>query len=157
NSSGLVTLNAAGSATITATSEGVSGTGSVTVTAAPSGGGGSGPNECATPGAGWIFCDDFETDRTAQYFEYDNSGGKFARATGTGFGGSVGMRTTYTIGQASAGNLALAFGRTPSTYFRAADAGTANYRELYWRFYVRREAGWVGNGPQKLTRATIFA
>src|SRR5258705_2619533 len=93
----------------------------------------------------------------AKYFEYNNSGGKFARATGTGVGGSVGMRATYTTGQTAAGSLALAFGRTPSTYFRAADAGTANYREVYWRFYVIREAGWVGNGAMKLTRATSFA
>jgi hypothetical protein len=104
-----------------------------------------------------VFCDDFETDRTAKYYSYDNASGKFVRTAGTGFGGSVGMRSTYTKGQTSAGQLFLGLGRTPSTFFRAADAGTANYRELYWRFYVRRETGWVGNGPGKLTRATIFA
>ena len=153
NASGLVSMVGAGSATISATSEGKTGSAAVTVTSTTS----TGPNECATPGAAWIFCDDFETDRMSRYFEYNSSGGKFARAAATGLGGSVGMRATYTTGQASAGSLALAFGRTPSTYFRAADAGTANYREVYWRFYVRREAGWVGNGAMKLTRATIFA
>jgi hypothetical protein len=117
----------------------------------------SSTSECAAPGAGWIFCDDFDTDRLSSYFEYDNAGGKFVRTTSAGRGGSVGMRATYTTGQANAGALHLAFGRTPSSYFRAVDAGTANYREIYWRFYVRREAGWVGNGPNKLTRATIFA
>jgi uncharacterized protein YjdB len=114
-------------------------------------------NECSNPGTGWIFCDDFETDRTAKYFEYDNAGGKFVRATSTGVGGSTGMRATYTKGQANAGSLHLAFGRTPSSYFRPADAGTANYREIYWRFFVKRDAGWVGNGADKLTRATVFA
>ena len=114
-------------------------------------------NECATPGAGWIFCDDFESDRTGKYFEYDNSNGKFVRTPGAGANGSIGMRATYTAGQSAAGSLKLAFGRTPDPYFRPADAGTANYREVYWRFYVQRGAGWVGNGPDKLTRATIFA
>ncbi len=88
-------------------------------------------NECATPGTGWIFCDDFETDRTAQYYAYDNSGGKFVRTPATGFGGSVGMRATYTTGATSAGQLSLAFGRTPSAAYRAVDQGVANYREIY--------------------------
>jgi uncharacterized protein YjdB len=117
----------------------------------------SSTSECATPNAAWIFCDDFDTDRLSSYFEYDNAGGKFVRSTSMGRNGSVGMRGTFTTGQANAGALHLAFGRTPSSYFRPADAGTANYREVYWRFYVRREVGWVGNGPNKLTRATIFA
>jgi len=114
-------------------------------------------NECATPKTGWIFCDDFESDRLSKYFEYDNAGGKFARTSSTGVGGSTGMRATFTKGQQSAGSLKLAFGRTPSTSFRPADAGAANYREVYWRFFIRREAGWVGNGAGKLTRATVLA
>src|SRR5216117_1439851 len=65
--SGLVTGVAAGSATITATSEGKSGTAVVTVAAIAAG-------ECATPQAGWLWCDDFEQDRLASYFEYDSSG-----------------------------------------------------------------------------------
>jgi hypothetical protein len=119
--------------------------------------GGNSTAECATPKAGWIFCDDFESDRLAKYFEYDNAGGKFVRTPSTGYNGSVGMRATYTVGQAGAGALHLAFGHTPSSYFKPADAGTANYREVYWRFYVRREPGWVGNGATKLTRAIVFA
>ncbi|MEP6492862.1 MAG: Ig-like domain-containing protein [bacterium] len=114
-------------------------------------------NECATPKTGWIFCDDFESDRLSKYFDYDNASGKFARSASAGVSGSTGMRSTFTKGQQSAGSLKLAFGRTPSSAFRPADAGTANYREVYWRFFVRREAGWVGNGAGKLTRATIFA
>ena len=117
----------------------------------------SSTSECATPGAGWIFCDDFDTDRLSSYFEYDNAGGKFVRTTSAGRGSSTGMRATYTTGQQGAGSLHLAFGRTPSSYFHPADAGTQNYREVYWRFYIRREPGWVGNGATKLTRAMIFA
>jgi hypothetical protein len=148
---GVVTAAAAGTARITATSEGKSGNATLTATS-----GTASAAECATPGTGWIFCDDFESDRTGSYFEYNNRT-MFLRNTGTGYGGSVGMRATYATGQTAAGSLALAFGRTPDSYFRPADAGTANYREIYWRFYFRREAGWVGNGAMKLTRAMVLA
>ena len=67
------------------------------------------------------------------------------------------MRSSFSAGQVSAGSLHLAFGRTPQAAFRPVDAGTANYREIYWRFYVRNQAGWTGGSGAKLTRATIFA
>jgi len=113
--------------------------------------------ECAAPKAGWIWCDDFEQDRLARYFEYASDGGSFMRAGGVGKDGSYGMRGRFAAGQVSAGALHLAFGRTPQAKFRPVDAGTANYRELYWRFYVKHEAGWTGGGGNKLTRAFIFA
>jgi uncharacterized protein YjdB len=154
SASGLITGIAVGSTTITATSEGRSGTASVTVSGAPAAG------ECATPQAGWIWCDDFEQDRLSRYFEYVNNGGNFARAVGVGFGGSTGMRARYAnVGQTqvTVGALHLAFGRTPQSYFRPADAGTANYRDVYWRIYLKHQAGWLGGGADKLSRATIFA
>src|SRR5207247_6478799 len=98
NGSGLVTGVATGSATITATSEGKSGTAVVTVAAIAAG-------ECATPQAGWLWCDDFEQDRLASYFEYDSSGGSFVRAGGVGVGGSAGMRNRFSVGRVSAGVL----------------------------------------------------
>jgi uncharacterized protein YjdB len=157
SSTGLVTAVGAGSVSIQAKADGVTGSSASLTVTAPVGVGMPPTNECAAPGSSWIFCDDFETDRTAKYSEYDNSGGKFVRTSSTGVNGSVGMRATYTTGAADAGHLLLAFGATPTSYFRAVDAGTANYREVYWRFYVRREPGWVGNGAGKLSRATIFA
>src|SRR2546422_5631 len=141
----------AGAATITATSEGKSGTSAVTVTA------GSAAGECATPQAGWIWCDDFEQDRLSQYFEYDNSGGGFVRTAGVGVGGSAGMRARFAAGQVDAGSLHLAFGKVPSSYFRTVDAGTVLYRDVYWRMYVRNQTGWVGGGGYKLSRAISFA
>jgi hypothetical protein len=116
--------------------------------------------ECATPRAGWIWCDDFEQDRLGRYFEYDNSGGNFVRIAGVGVGGSIGMRGRWVNTgqpQASAGSLHLAFGKTPQSYFRPVDAGTAIYRDVYWRMYVRFQPGWVGGGADKLSRATVFA
>lgn len=132
-------------------------TSAVTISAPPP----PGPlaNECASPRAGWIWCDDFDQDRLASYFEYDNAGGSFLRVAGVGNENSYGMRARFQAGQAqtSAGALHLAIGRTPQAYFRAVDAGTANYRELYWRLYVRNQPGWTGGGGDKLTRAMIFA
>ena len=113
--------------------------------------------ECGSPRPEWLWCDDFEQDRIARYFEYDAAGGNFARAAAVGYGGSSGMRVRWIAGAVSTGGLHLAIGRTPSTYFRPVDAGTANYREVYWRLYVKHQAGWVGGAGVKLSRAFIFA
>ena len=148
---GLVSGLSAGPAVITATSEGKSGSASVTVTAP------SGAPECATPQPGWIWCDDFEQNRLSQYFEYDSAGGSFVRVTGVGVGGSYGMRVRFAQGQVEAGSLHLAMGKVPDPYFRTVDAGTALYRDVYWRMYVRTQPGWVGGSGYKLSRAISFA
>lgn len=113
--------------------------------------------ECDAPRAGWIWCDDFEEDRLASYFEVDSAGGAFVRVSGVGVNGSSAMRARFAAGAVSAGALHLAVGKTPQAYFRPADQGTAIYRELYWRVYVRTEPGWMGGGGRKLTRAFVFA
>ncbi|MDH3459351.1 MAG: Ig-like domain-containing protein, partial [Gemmatimonadota bacterium] len=155
NGSGLVSGIAAGSATITATSEGQSGTAALTVTVAPPAGL---TNECQSPDPSWIWCDDFDQDRLNQYFEYINPGGNsFLRESGVGTEGSHGMRVHFEEGQMNAGALHLAFGRTPDSYFRPVDAGTADYREVYYRMYLKHQVGWGDGGGQKLSRATVFA
>ena len=113
--------------------------------------------ECATPQAGWIWCDDFEQNRLGQYFEYDSSSSDFVRAAGVGMDGSYGMRVHFAAGQVSAGSLHLAMGKVPDSYFRTVDAGTAIYRNVYWRMYVRNQTGWSGGGGYKLSRAISFA
>jgi hypothetical protein len=114
-------------------------------------------NECATPGAGWIWCDDFDTNRLGSYYGYDDASGRFIRVDGAGAEGSVAMRSTFsTTGQSSSGSLHLAFGRTPMVSFRPVDAGTERYREIYWRLYVRYPTTWQGGGGDKLSRATSF-
>ncbi len=149
SAAGLVTAVAAGTAHITATSETKSGSATLTVTAvAPS------AAECASAPAAWIWCDDFESDRTSRYFEYDNAGGTFVRAAAVGKDGSMGMRVHFAAAQQNAGSLKIAFGKTPNTSFKAVDAGTAIYREIYWRMYLRNQAGWTGGGGDKLSRAT---
>jgi len=151
NGSGLVTALAAGSATITATSEGKSGTASVAVTTPPTGSG-----ECASPQPAWLWCDDFEVDRLSSYFEYEDDVGSFVRVAGVGRNGTYGMRSRFTAGQQSAGALHLAFGKTPSAYFKPVHDGTTIYRDVYWRMYLKNQAGWTGGGGDKLSRGLSF-
>lgn len=113
--------------------------------------------ECENAEAQWIWCDDFEVDRLASYFEYDAADGAFVRMAGAGADSSTGMRVRWQTGQVGAGALHLAFGATPDPYFDPVDAGVAEYREIYWRVYLRNEPGWTGGGADKLSRATIFA
>ena len=114
-------------------------------------------SSCTQSPATWIWCDDFDQDRLSEYFEFVGAGGSFARVAGVGRGGSWGMRAQWAAGQVSAGALHLAFGQTPQAYFRPVDAGTAVYREVYWRVWLFREPGWTGGGGDKLSRATSFA
>lgn len=113
--------------------------------------------ECADPDPAWIWCDDFEDDRLHLYFEHSGADGGFVRDEGVGVDGSTGMRARFGRGEVSPGGLRLAFGRTPSRYFRPVDGGDRDYREIYWRVYVRNQEGWVGGGGKKLSRATSFA
>ncbi|MDR0787605.1 MAG: hypothetical protein LBG44_07035 [Gemmatimonadota bacterium] len=114
--------------------------------------------ECEEPDDAWIWCDDFEADRLSQYYEYDRGGDSFVRQAAVGVGSSIGMRARYTRGREDAGSLKLAFGRTPSSYFRSVPGTEGkNYREIYWRVWVRNEPGWSGGGGDKFARLTVFA
>ncbi len=113
--------------------------------------------ECASPKAGWIFCDDFEQDRLSSYFETDGIGTVFNRTAGVGKDGSYGMQGHFDSAATSAGDLHLAFGKTPSVYMKSAISDTTTkFREIYWRMYVKAQAGWVGAAHDKLTRAIAF-
>lgn len=149
SSGGLVTARTPGTTQIVAIHEGHAGTATVTVWAIQ-----RRATECDQAKPGWIWCDDFETDRLASYFEYNSSDGAFARVPGVGYGGSVGMRARFTRqGQVQAGFLHLAFGKTPGPYFRPVDEGTEIHREIYWRHLVKFAPGWTGGGGNKLSRA----
>jgi len=108
----------------------------------------------------WIFCDDFESDtalvRDGRYFEYDNDSGDFIPLNGVGFDGSKGMRVIFQAGEVSAGSLHLGFGRNPNVYMNKGIRDTEDFREIYYRMYLRMEPGWVGS-PAKLSRATSFS
>lgn len=150
-SGGLVTALVAGTTIVIATSENRADSATVTVNAGPQ------VTSCANPGAGWIWCDDFDVNRLSQYFEYDSANGDFTRVAAVGRNGTVGMRARWSTAEVSAGSLHLAMGKTPLAYFDPVDAGTALYRDIYWRVWVRHQPGWQGSGPAKLSRAFSFA
>jgi hypothetical protein len=104
-----------------------------------------------------VWCDDFEQDRSASYFEVLPVHGSFVRAGGAGIGGSFGMRARFEAGQVDAGALHLAIGKTPQASFRSAAGGSSVYREIWWRVWLRLEPSWTGGGGEKFSRATIFS
>lgn len=107
-----------------------------------------------------IFCDDFEDGtplvRQGRYFETDNCGGLCGVADGVGVNGSKGFKGVWLQGATGAGGVHLGFGRNPSSYMDKGIRNTEDFREVYYRMYLRMQAGWQGN-PAKLSRVTVFA
>lgn len=107
----------------------------------------------------WIWCDDFETDRTSAYFERT---GPFIRTPGAGLDGSHGMQATWAAGSVDGGTLKLAFGLTPPGSGITPPAGvdaTTRFREVYYRVYLKSQAGWNSGthlNQSKFSRATSF-
>ena len=108
----------------------------------------------------WIFCDDFEAAgalaASGRYFEVNDNAGDFKAVAGDGIRGSTAMRAIWQSGEVDAGNLKLGFGRSPSTYFSKGIRTGEDFREVYYRMFVRMQSGWKGN-PYKLSRATVMA
>ena len=120
NSSGVVTGVAAGSATITATSSGKTGTSSITVTAVPSGGG------------TLLFQEDFENSNLASRGWYDNT--------------SVLLSTAEHItGSNSSAQYRFLAGATTPTSGSAQRHKFTPSNSLYISYYVKYSANWVGS------------
>jgi hypothetical protein len=125
--------------------------------------GGGGCYECdnwQTLHPEWIFCDDFEDDtplrRQGRYFEYGDDGGDFVVVDGLGIYQSRGIRTIFQAGEVGAGGFKLGFGRVPHNYFDKGIRSQEDFRDIYYRMYLKNQAGWQGS-PAKLSRATVFA
>jgi len=120
-------------------------------------------NECEnwkTEHPEWIFCDDFEnTSREmieeGRYFEYGDDGGDFVPVDNLGIGDSIGMRTIFQQGEVGAGGMKLGFGRNPQSYMNKGIRDEEDFREIYYRMYMKLDPEWEGN-PAKLSRATVF-
>ncbi|MEP7256936.1 MAG: polysaccharide lyase [Flavitalea sp.] len=108
----------------------------------------------------WIFSDDFESDKPfiaqGRYFEYGDNGGEFVPITGVGVNSSIGMRVKWQQGEEEAGNLKLGFGKQPDGYMDKGIHSSDNFRDIYYRSYIKMGAGWQGN-PYKHSRAMIFS
>lgn len=123
NSSGVVSGVSAGTATITATSSGKSGTSSVTVTA-------SAP---PPPGATLLFQEDFENTSLASRGWYDNT--------------SVLLSTTeHVAGSVSSAQYRFLAGATGPTTGGAQRHKFTPTNSLYMSFNVKYSANWVGSG-----------
>lgn len=102
---------------------------------------------------GWLFCEDFEagTDLRDVFFEYQDGGGLFVRASDAAASGQHSMRATYMPGAESAGWLSIAVGQTPEAFvMRPAYVPDELVSELYWRVWVRTQPGWPDAGPHRL-------
>ncbi len=120
-------------------------------------------NECQqwhTAHPDWLFCDDFEsaTPMVAEgrYFEHGDSDGDFVPLADIGLHESNGMLARWHAGDVSVGGLKLAFGRNPNTYMKSTIRNDEDFREIFYRMYLKHQPGWQGN-PAKLSRATVFA
>ena len=107
----------------------------------------------------WIFCDDFEDSSSlvarGRYFEHDNDEGEFIAMESVGLNGTRGMRVLFQADEVNAGNLRLGFGRVPSAYMNRDISPTEDFREIYYRMYLKMQSNWDGN-PVKLSRATVL-
>ncbi|MEX2403739.1 MAG: hypothetical protein WD625_06365 [Balneolales bacterium] len=104
----------------------------------------------------WIFCDDFESDEplSDRYFEYSDRDGSFVRVEGVGRAGSAGMRARFGEGVVNAGDFKKSIGRSEDPYtLNKSSRPDEDFDEVYWRFDLRHQEGWIGGGGDKLTRA----
>jgi hypothetical protein len=65
------------------------------------------------------------------------------------------MRTIFQQGEVEAGGMKLGFGRNPVGYMNKGIRNTEDFREVYYRMYLKNDPDWEGN-PAKLSRATVF-
>jgi hypothetical protein len=112
----------------------------------------------ARPDPNVLFCEDYESEAplSTRFVEYNPDGNSYVRAPGVGVGGSFGMKVTYEAGQVAAGWMIRSFGRAPSSFYAPQSHGDRNFREIYWREYLRTEPGWTGS-PLKLSRVYSIA
>lgn len=108
----------------------------------------------STRNNGVIFYEDFDRlpDWPTRFFEYSDADGSFVWTADGGLRGGA-MRCRFEKGQVSAGSLKVLFGKNP---FNRGSLREQEFREIYWRVYVKHETGWEGN-PAKLARATTLA
>ncbi|MGB4833569.1 MAG: hypothetical protein WBP40_00900 [Candidatus Moraniibacteriota bacterium] len=116
----------------------------------------SGANECTNWQSAhptWIWCDDFETDQSASWWDYNPGGAAaFARSAGNGYSGSYSMRATFpnTTGAASGGDFKIVFGDTAYT---PNVKSSTDVTELYWRAWIKNSSNWQPGDGWKFTRA----
>jgi len=109
----------------------------------------------SNPDPNVIWCDDFDDliPLSQKYFEYDDDEGDFVPVAEVGLNGTYAMQVKWQAGETDAGNIKRTFGRSP---VNSQSHSTTDFREIYWRQYLKMQEGWTGNS-YKLSRATILA
>ncbi len=93
---------------------------------------------------------------TNRYLEAGTDDGDFAQVEYQSLGNAgKSLRTRFQVGEVGAGGIKKTFGRNPMDYRGLGVRKNENFREVYWRHYIKHEDGWTGN-PAKLSRASIF-
>lgn len=117
----------------------------------------------SSPDPAVLFCDDFDgdapqADPDQKYFEYKmGPENLFVPVAGVGVGGSRAMRAHWNAGQTQAGALHILFGRVPNDGYRVTSVRPdTDFREVYWRQYLKMHEDWTGGHPDKLSRAFSF-
>jgi hypothetical protein len=117
----------------------------------------------SSPDPAVIFCDDFDGEAPHagsddKYFEYDmGPGNLFVPVAGVGVDGSQAMRAHWNAGQVGAGALHVLFGRVPNDGYRVTNIRpNTDFREVYWRQYLKMHEDWTAGHPYKLSRAFSF-
>jgi hypothetical protein len=83
---------------------------------------------------------------------YAEGGGALTDEVRMGLTGKS-LRMFYEKGKRGVGGRKVFFGDTP-TYGNKAVRRGEHFEDVYWRVYVKHQAGWSGGGPAKLSRAT---
>ncbi|WAC17852.1 hypothetical protein OVA24_11415 [Luteolibacter sp. SL250] len=102
-----------------------------------------------------IFRDEFDVPPAGNpgYVEHQKGNPQgFTHSPDGGLRGG-GMTAVFEKGQVENGSLKVFFGRTPAGSRGLRKDET--FREIYWRVYVKHEAGWEGN-PAKFGRTTCL-
>ena len=92
-----------------------------------------------------IWYDNFNTDKT-----YTETSGELDATENFGRIGSS-LKCYYAKGSQGEGNRKVFFGDNPNG---ALTRNGEKFDEIYWRIYVKHQAGWTGGGPAKMSRAT---
>ncbi|MCB1095013.1 MAG: hypothetical protein KDN22_05470 [Verrucomicrobiae bacterium] len=100
-----------------------------------------------------IWIDDFDNDEVQDHYAERNG-----ETTDEMRMGSTGksLRMLYPKGHRGKGGRKLFFGDSPVYPNKAVRKGEV-FQDIYWRIYVKHQAGWQGGGPAKLSRATSMA
>ena len=103
-----------------------------------------------------IWYDNFDTLDAAnwKYLEPKPTSPNARLSDTEGLGGTgKAMECSYPKGKRGIGNRKLVFGDCP--FGRPLRRGE-RFEDIYWRIYVKHQAGWTGGGPAKMSRATGF-